>query len=124
MDVGSTMDVLLAFGGLVVVMVVVCLVVRESTEQRLRRLRAELMQLRSQVRVLEDRMKSYETVRSQVREVLSRIDSRKLSTNDAIENIYDKLRQLYEFLREEELPPMDNTATSKQEQEEAEEVNA
>ena len=101
------MELLLGFGGGCLVLLVLALVLREVTEQRLGRLRAELMQLRSQVRLLEERMKSYRSVRSQVREVLQRIDSRKLSANDSIENIYDKLRILHLLLREEELPEIE-----------------
>ena len=101
------MELLLGFGGACVVLLIASLVVRESTEQRLRRLRTDLMSLRSQIRILEDRLKSYQSVRSQVREVLQRIDSRKLSANDSIENIYDKLRELHELLREEELPDLE-----------------
>jgi PAS domain-containing protein len=99
------MELLLGFGGGCLVLLVLALVLREVTEQRLGRLRAELMQLRSQVRLLEERMKSYRSVRSQVREVLQRIDSRKLGANDSIENIYDKLRILHLLLREEEQLP-------------------
>ena len=77
------------------------------------------MQLRSQVRLLEDRMKTYQSVRSQVREVLQRIDSRKLSANDSIKNIYDKLAELHLLLREEEMPEMESDKET-----EAEEVNA
>ncbi len=101
------MELLFLFGGGCVVLLIISLVIRESTEQRLRRLRTDFMSLRSQVRLLEDRMKSYQAVRSQVREVLQRIDSRKLSATDTIENIYDKLRELHLFLREEELPKME-----------------
>lgn len=101
------MELLLGFGGACVVLLIASLVVRESTEQRLRRLRTDLMSLRSQIRILEDRLKSFQSVRSQVREVLQRIDSRKLSANDSIENIYDKLRELHELLREEELPDLE-----------------
>ena len=98
------MELLLIFGGACVAALVLCLIAREMTEQRLRNLRVELMTLRSQLRTLEDRVASYQAVRSQVRETLQRIDSRKLSTTDSIENIYDKLRQLYRLLREEEMP--------------------
>lgn len=98
------MELLLIFAGACVTLLILSLVLREMTEQKLRRLRTELMQLRSQVRMLEDRLKSFQGVRSQVREVLQRIDSRKLSANDSIKNIYDKLRELHLLLREEELP--------------------
>ena len=102
------MELLFIFGGVCVALLIISLVVRESTEQRLRRLRVELMTLRSQIRLLEGRLKSYESVRAQVREVLQRIDSRKLSANDTIENIYDKLRELHLLLRERELPDMES----------------
>lgn len=114
------MEMLIGFGGGCVALLIACLILRETTEQRLRRLRTELMSLRSSVRVLEDRLKSYQGVRSQVREVLQRIDSRKLSANDSIENIYDKLRELHELLREEPLPELDK----QEEEKEEEEVNA
>jgi hypothetical protein len=65
-------------------------------------------------------MKSYQAVRSQVREVLQRIDSRKLRANDTIENIYDKLRELHLLLREEKLPKMEGDEV----EEETEEVEA
>lgn len=114
------MELLFLFGGGCVVLLITSLVIRESTEQSLRRLRTDFMSLRSQVRILEDRMKSYQAVRSQVREVLQRIDSRKLSANDTIENIYDKLRELHLLLREEELPKMEGDKV----EEETEEVGA
>ena len=98
------MEILLIFGGSCVGFLVLCLITREMTEQRLRNLRVELMTLRSQLRVLEERVDSYQTVRSQVREILQRIESRKLSAHDSIENIYDRLRQLYQILREEDMP--------------------
>lgn len=101
------MEELLITGGACVALIVLALIVRESSEQRLRKLRAELMQLRSQVRLLEDRLKMYQSVRSQTREVLQRIDSRKMSTNDTIETIYDRLRELHELLREEPMPEPD-----------------
>jgi septation ring formation regulator EzrA len=97
-------ELFFGFGGTCVPLLILCLILRETTEQRLRRLRTELMQLRSQVCTLEDRMKTYQSVRSHVREVLQRIDARKLSAHDSIENIYDKLRSLHFLLREEELP--------------------
>ena len=100
------MELLLIFGGASVGLLVICLIAREMTEQRLRNLRIELMTLRSQLRTLEDRVNSHQAVRSQVRESLQRIDSRKMSANDSIENIYDKLRQLYTLLREEEMPEL------------------
>lgn len=104
------MELLLIFAGVAVVELILCLVVRESTEQRLRRLRAELMQLRSQVRALEDKVKSHEAVRSQVREVLTRVESRTTSADETIEGIYRKLRQLYRFLRDEEMPDLETGA--------------
>ena len=110
-------ELLFGFGGACVALLILCLILRETTEQHLRRLRTELMQLRSQVRTLEDRMKTYQSVRSQVREVLQRIDARKLSAHDSIENIYDKLRSLHLLLREEELP-------EENEEPEGEEVSA
>lgn len=111
------MELLLVFAGACVALLVLSLILRETTEQRLRRLRTELMQLRSQIRVLEHRMKSFQGVRSQVREVLQRIDSRKLSANDSIKNIYDKLRELHLLLREEELPSEDDDKAEATEEE-------
>ena len=100
------MELLLVVGGACVGLLILCLITREMTEQRLRNLRVELMTLRSQLRTLEDRVSASQTVRKQVREGLQRIDSRKMSTNDAIENIYDKLRQLHRMLRDEDLPEL------------------
>lgn len=101
------MELLLIFGGVALAQLIVCLIVRESTEQRLGRLRSELMQLRSQVRVLEDKVKSHEAIKAQVREVLTRVDSRTASADETIDGLYRKLRQLYRFLRDEELPDLD-----------------
>jgi septal ring factor EnvC (AmiA/AmiB activator) len=92
--------------------------VRETTEQRLRRLRVQLMTLRSQEKSLEDRVKNYEEVHSQVREALMRIDRRKTSTEDTIDTLYAKLRQFHRFLREAEMAEVDEemaTATVAQE---------
>jgi chromosome segregation ATPase len=119
------MELLLGFGGSCLVLLILALVLREVTEQRLGRFRAELMQLRSQVRLLEDRMKTYRSIRSQVREVLQRIDSRKMSANDSIENIYDKLSILHLLLRDEELPESErDEAELEAAEQEAEEVGA
>ena len=110
------MELLLIFGGVALAQLIACLIVRESTEQRLRGLRAELMQLRSQVRTLEDKVKSHEAIKAQVREVLTRVDSRTASADETIDGLYRKLRQLHRFLRDEELPDLDAVTEDESEQ--------
>ena len=98
---------IIILGGVGVFLLVVCLAVRGSTENRLARMRAELITLRGQERGLVDRIEDAQSVQAQLREVQGRLQGRQSSTEQLLESIYDKLGRLYEFLRDEDLPKPD-----------------
>ena len=101
-DMGNTH--LYIFGGVGVLMVVVCLIVREGTETRLARMRRELMALRSQERGLENKINGLQTVKEHLRESIGRAEGRSLSAKQLLDSIYEKLEGLYEQLRGEPCP--------------------
>ena len=112
-------DILYILGGIGVVMLIICLVVRESTENRLVRKRTELMTLRNKERGLENQINGLQTVKAQLRESIGRADGRSLSAKQLLEGIYEKLDRLYEHLREESCPRPPELEGAEQEEEAA-----
>ena len=95
---------LLILGGVGVVLLIVCLVVRETTETRLARMRTALMALRNQERGLEQQINDMQTTKSQIGEAMSRAQGRQTSIAHLLESVLNDLGQLHEFLRGESLP--------------------
>ena len=95
---------LLILGGVGVVLLIVCLVVRETTETRLARMRTALMALRNQERGLDQQINDMQTTKSQIGEAMSRAQGRQTSISHLLESVYGDLGKLYEFLRGEPLP--------------------
>ena len=114
---------LFVLGGAAVALLIVCLIVRESTEVRLARMRTELMSLRNQERGLENQIAEMENTRNQVREAMTRAEGRQTSVGHLLESIYLGLNRLHEHLRGVDLPenPQAALAAEKTEEEEGEE---
>ncbi|MBT4101420.1 MAG: hypothetical protein HOM68_26605 [Gemmatimonadetes bacterium] len=97
-------ELLLIAGGSAVFLLIVCLITRESTEGKLRAMRMELMSLRSKERTLEDQVKAVQKTESQIREGLMRMERTQDSTGQVVSDLFRKLTQLYEFVRQEPMP--------------------
>ncbi|MBT7859262.1 MAG: hypothetical protein HN712_03080 [Gemmatimonadetes bacterium] len=110
------MDILLIAGGIAVLLLVVCLIARESTEGRLRGMRIELMSLRSRERTLEDQVKAVQKTGSQIREGLMRMERTQDTTGHVVSDLLRKLGQLHEFVRDEPIPPLPDATTQMQEE--------
>jgi CII-binding regulator of phage lambda lysogenization HflD len=95
---------LLIFGGAGIALLIGGLVLRESTEVRLTRMRTALMSLRNQVLGLEQKINDMQTTKSQINEAMSRAQGRQSSIGHLLESVYDDLEKLYQHLREEKLP--------------------
>ena len=95
---------LLICAGAGVVLLILCLVVRESTEVRLARMRTALMSLRNQERGLAKQIEDMQKTKSQINEAMSRAEGRQSSIDNLLEPVYADLGKLYEHLRDEKLP--------------------
>jgi len=112
-------ELLYLLGGIGVVMLIICLVVREGTEGRLARKRTELMSLRNAERGLESKINGLQTVKAQLRESVGRAEGRSISAKQLLESIYEKLDRLYEHLRDESCPKPPELAVPTEEEEPA-----
>jgi hypothetical protein len=110
-------ELLYLLGGIGVVMLIICLVVREGTEGRLARKRTELMSLRNAERGLESKINGLQTVKAQLRESVGRAEGRSISEKQLLESIYEKLERLYEHLRNESCPKPPELAVPTEEEE-------
>jgi len=81
-----------------------CLVLRESTEVRLARMRTALMSLRNQERGLEQQIENLQKTKSQINEAMWRAQGRQSSIGHLLESVYGDLEKLYQHLRGERLP--------------------
>ena len=90
--------ILLAIG---IVLTIVCLVVRDQTEFRLSRLRAELMALRSEEQRLNEERTDLERMISQAGEALIRAERRQLTIEKESHELIDLLEEMGVSLEEE-----------------------
>jgi chromosome segregation ATPase len=95
---------LLIFGGAGVALLIGCLVLRETTESKLARMRTALMSLRNQERGLEQQIENLQKTKSQINEAMSRAQGRQSSIGHLLESVYADLEKLYQHLRGERLP--------------------
>ena len=77
-------DILLMGGGAGVVLLVICLIVREQTESRIRGLSTELISLRSNERRLADKRDEIEKMESQMHEAMMRQASEDVKPNHIV----------------------------------------
>jgi len=94
----------LILAGVGVALLIGCLVMRESTEVKLARMRTALMSLRNQERGLEQQIEAVKNTKSQINEALSRAQGRQSLIGHLLESVYDDLAKLYQHLRGERLP--------------------
>ncbi len=106
---------LLIFGGVGVALLIGCLVLRETTEVRLARMRTALMSLRNQERGLEQQINDLQTTKNQISEAMSRAQGRQSSIGHLLESVYDDLEKLYQHLRGERLPGPPGSETDEEE---------
>ena len=97
-------DILIMGGGAGVVLLVICLIVRERTETSIRALRTEFMSLRSREKRLANRCDEIEKMESQMREALMRTGRCQQELGEAWKRFTKKLGQLHMTLRGEEMP--------------------
>lgn len=95
---------LLICGGVGIVLLIGCLVVREGAEVRLARMRTALMSLRNQERGLENQITALQMTRSQINEAMTRAQGRQSSIAHLLESVYGDLEKCYQHLRGEKLP--------------------
>jgi len=94
-------DVILFMGGGCLVLVVVCLIVREQTETRIRQLRAQALGLRNEEKRLADRRSQLEEMESQLREVMLRTERQQGVIDQEFSTIAAKLEELHQRVRGE-----------------------
>lgn len=90
------LQIALVFG---VVLLIVCLIVRDQTEYRLSQLRSEFMFLRSEEKRLADRREEVELMVSQIGDGLMRAERRRVAidkSTDAVDDLLDKLAEMIE----------------------------
>ena len=100
------METTFAPAGLAVFLLIVCLITRESTEAKLRSIRMELMGLRSKERTLEEQVKATRKTELQIREGMMRMSRTEETTGHVVIDLFRKLTTLYEFIRQEPMPPV------------------
>ena len=97
-------DILIMGGGVAVALLVICLIVREQTDSRIRGLRTELMSLRSKEKRLADRRDEIENMESQMREAIMRTSRCQYELEEASKRFRRELGGLHLALRGEEMP--------------------
>ncbi|MEE3264419.1 MAG: hypothetical protein VX290_16370 [Candidatus Latescibacterota bacterium] len=100
------METTFAPAGLGVFLLIVCLITRESTEAKLRSMRMELMGLRSKERTLAEQVKAIQKTESQIRAGMMRMSRKEETTGHVVIGLFRKLTTLYEFIRQEPMPPV------------------
>ena len=112
-------EILLMGGGVGVVLLIICLIVREQTNSRIRSMRTELMSLRSREKRLADRCDEIERMESQMREALMRTSRCQHELGEASKRFTKKLGQLHMTLRGEEMPELEEQAEEQPEDSQA-----
>ena len=110
-------DILLI--GAVVLLLVICLIVREQTNSKIRSMRTEFGSLRSRERRLADRCDEIEKMESQMREALMRTGRCQHELGEASKRFTKKLGQLHMTLRGEEMPELQEQAEEQPEDSQA-----
>ena len=83
-----------------VVLLIICLVVRDQTEYRLSQLRSEFMFLRSEEKRLAERRDEVELMVSQIGEGLMRAERRRVAIEKSADAMDDLLEKLQEMVQE------------------------
>ena len=112
-------DILLMGGGAGVVLLVICLIVREQTESRIRGLSTELISLRSNERRLADKRDEIENMESQMREAMMRTNRYQYELEEASKRFRKQLGGLHLALRGEEMPGAEEEAEKQPEKSQA-----
>jgi len=94
-------DILIGIGAACALLLVVCLIVREQTENRIRQLRARAMGLRNDQKRLADRRSQLEQMESQLREVMLRTERQEATIDQEYATAAAKLEELYQRVRGE-----------------------
>lgn len=97
-------DVYIFLGGACLLMVIVCLIVREQTEGRIRQLRAHVLGLRTEEKRLAERHSQLEEMEAQIREAMLRTERQEAIYEQEFAAAAAKLDQLYVRVRGESLP--------------------
>lgn len=92
-------EIVWVMGGGCLVLVVVCLIVKEQTENRIRQLRAQALGLRNEEKRLADRRKQLEQMESQLREVMLRTERAEGTLDQEFGTAVAKLEELYQRVR-------------------------
>ena len=100
------METTFAPAGLALFLLIVCLITRESTEAKLRSMRMELMGLQSKERTLGEQVKATRKTELQIREGMMRMSRTEETTGHVVIDLFRKLTTLYEFIRQEPMPPV------------------
>ena len=102
-------------GGVSVLLLVICLIVREQTNSKIRTTRTELMSLRSREKRLANRCDEIEKMESQMREALMRTSRCQHELGEAWKGFKKKLEGLHMTLRGEEIPELEEQAEEQSE---------
>lgn len=94
-------DVFIFMGGSCLVLVVVCLIVREQTGARIRQLRLQGMGLRNEERRFADRRSQLEHMHAELREVLLRTERQETVLDQEFSAADAKLEELHQRVRGE-----------------------